>query len=185
MARPTGLAADRNAMVGKSDCSQQNFGPRMNRIISALKTIPPTPRWRPARPMQARSDTLSCHSLSSESKRRHDRLCDPFGREPYLHQMEARADVDLGHAACRRVRACRIIKVENHSFHGPAQYLPETSVQLPKRFGRRLACDAQAMRGEEAPCVRGRPIRKVRLKKPAASFPARAFEILAMVNICR
>jgi hypothetical protein len=26
---------------------------------------------------------------------------------------------------------------------------------------------------------------KVRLKKPAASFPARAFEILAMVNICR
>jgi hypothetical protein len=30
-----------------------------------------------------------------------------------------------------------------------------------------------------------RPIQEVRLKKPAASFPARAFEILVMMKLCR
>jgi hypothetical protein len=32
--RPSDLSADRNAMVGKSDCSQWPFGARMNRMIS-------------------------------------------------------------------------------------------------------------------------------------------------------
>jgi hypothetical protein len=63
-----GFAVFQDAMVEKPDRAQSRLCQRMNRISCTLKTIPPTPRWPPDRPMQARSNTPSCHSLSIRIK---------------------------------------------------------------------------------------------------------------------
>jgi hypothetical protein len=67
------------------------------------------------------------------------------GANPISIKWKPRADVDLGHAACRRVRACRPMKVDS-------RFPPETARCPPgdfgpERFGRQPAYDAQAMRG--------------------------------------
>jgi drug/metabolite transporter (DMT)-like permease len=60
MARSSGHAIDRYAMVGKSVCSRSWRGREMNRMIPPLMKIPPLPRWRSGRSAPAISDTRSC-----------------------------------------------------------------------------------------------------------------------------
>jgi len=125
---------------------------------------------------------------------RHDRVSrDHFRREPYpsgrdprdgsLRQGRARTWT-WGHAACRHVRACRLIEQdpEKHALEprpDECRYFPETKCETfaggscsTPRVGRQLACDAQATtRGED---VAPRRAAAVRFKKPATGFPARA-----------
>jgi hypothetical protein len=102
---------------------------------------------------------------------RHDRFRNHFGREPYPHQMGA---------ACgrgfepRRVPARSRVpanEMENRFPVGRCEARPELGSIL-KRFGRQLACDALVGCGAVA-C--GPPSDT---EKPAADFPARAFEFL-------
>ena len=99
---------------------------------------------------------------------RHDRVSrDHFRREPYpsgrdprggsLRQGRARTWT-WGHAACRHVRACRLIEQdpEKHALEprpDECRYFPETKCETfaggscsTPRVGRQLACDAQARR---------------------------------------
>jgi hypothetical protein len=88
-----------------------------------------------------------------------------------------RANVDLGHAACRHVRACRLIGMIRKSME---RFSEKSSCPIMK-LGRQPACDASCsvhwedVASRIAAAVR---FKKIQIKKPAAGFPARALKFL-------
>jgi hypothetical protein len=87
--------------------------------------------------------------------------CDHFGREPYLHPMEAACGRGFRHAACRHVRACRQ-KSEIGSDGSALATLLAAMHGMMWRHDVRPPSDSG----------------NAGLKKPAAGFPARAYVFL-------
>jgi hypothetical protein len=121
----------------------------------------------PDRPRSSRGRPSGHDEAGYESNMRHDRLGDHFRREPYPSRRDphggpsrrGRPRMWTGHAARRRVRACRLMPIE-----------VRTTTRL-----RRCAVHGENVASRNAAAVR---FRKCQLKKPAAGFPARAPKFL-------
>jgi hypothetical protein len=131
----------------------------MQRIISALTKVPPTPRWRRGQPTRAISDTRSCRPPPLDMNQR-------CGMIAYQAIISGANPIPPGAIRMVDRRGGAAADVDFQPRRVPAR----SRVPANKRLGRQLACGPQAMWGGVAP----RRSAAVRFKKPATGLPARA-----------